>query len=249
MTRAVKKKLKAIAENTKLVYDSGIEVGKADGGSDSFYDTFWDAYQNKGIRGNYEYAFSGEFGTEQISGWTDENFKPKYPIVPLRAQNMFNKSHIQKSPYLKNMDFSNCIAFTQCFNNSTIEELGVIDSGANATGFAFTGVFSGCKNLHTIEKWIPPRSSAALNYPFGACTALVNITVEGAIKQSISFGESSLLSKASITSIVNALSDTSSGMTLTLSLTAVNNAFGGGKDGAEWQALIATKPNWTFAYA
>ena len=50
---------------------------------------------------------------------------------------------------------------------------------------------------------------------------------------------------------MNILSDTASGKTLTLSLTAVNNAFetsAGAKDGstsAEWTALVDAKTNWT----
>lgn len=259
---SVADKLTQIANNVPLVYDAGYEKGKAEGGDtteaynqgvkdgkQAEYDAFWDAYLNNGNRANYEHAFCGEINTSNLTGWTDENFKPKYPMKPLMAQNMFYYSHIKKSPYLKNIDFSKCEAFINCFTYSTVEELGVIDSGACLAGYPFTGVFSNCKNLHTIEKWIPPRSNAPFSYPFNQCTALVNITVEGAIKQSISFQHSTLLSKASITSIVNALSDTASGMSLTLPLTAVNNAFENGRDGTEWQTLISTKPNWTIAYA
>ena len=60
---------------------------------------------------------------------------------------------------------------------------------------------------------------------------------------------STKLNKESITSVINRLSSGANGLTVTLSLTAVNNAFEGGRDGTEWQTLIATKPNWTIAYA
>ena len=61
------------------------------------------------------------------------------------------------------------------------------------------------------------------------------------------------LSKESIISIINALSDTTTALTVTLSKTAVNNAFEtakGNADGStseEWAALIATKQNWTIS--
>ena len=248
--------LQTIANNVPLVYNAGYEAGAAQGGggSDSFYDTFWDAYQYNGNRNNYEYAFAGALNTTIITGWTDDNFKPKFPIKPTRAQNMFYSSKIQKSPYLKIIDFSSCQAFTQCFYSSEIEELGVVDCGACVAGFPMTNVFAGCKNLHSIEKFIPPRSTAAFNTTFGGCTALVNITVEGTFLVTVSFGDSALLNKSSLTSIGNALSNTVTGKTLTLSLAAVNKAFEtsvGANDGstsAEWLALVATKPNWTIAY-
>ena len=63
------------------------------------------------------------------------------------------------------------------------------------------------------------------------------------------------LSKDSIISIINALSTATSDLPITLSITAVNNAFEtspGAADGStseEWTALIATKPNWTISLA
>ena len=87
---------------------------------------------------------------------------------------------------------------------------------------------------------------------FTGATALKNITVEGPIAYSISFKDCPL-SKESILSVFNALSDTITGMTLTLKLLAVNTAFEtseGAADGStseEWNTLIATKSNWTIS--
>ena len=82
---------------------------------------------------------------------------------------------------------------------------------------------------------------------FDGCRQLKEFRVEGVIPVTCSFSHSTLLSHDSIVNIINALSPTASGQTLTLSATAVNNAFEGGSEGAEWQALIATKPTWTFS--
>ena len=63
------------------------------------------------------------------------------------------------------------------------------------------------------------------------------------------------LPKSSITSIINALSDSTSGLSITLPFFAVNTAFDdgslplNGSDSEEWKALIATKPNWTINLA
>ena len=73
---------------------------------------------------------------------------------------------------------------------------------------------------------------------------------QGKINVSISF-EWLALDKANTTSVINALSATTTGQTLTLNLSAVNAAFetsSGAKDGStstEFAALIATKTNWT----
>lgn len=73
---------------------------------------------------------------------------------------------------------------------------------------------------------------------------------QGKINVSISF-EWLALDKASTKSIINALSNTATGQTLTLNIAAVNTAFetsSAAKDGStstEFAALVATKTNWT----
>jgi hypothetical protein len=61
------------------------------------------------------------------------------------------------------------------------------------------------------------------------------------------------LDKESITSIIDALSPATSGLTVTLSEAAVQKAFetspgaADGVDTVEWVELYDTKPNWTIA--
>jgi hypothetical protein len=72
------------------------------------------------------------------------------------------------------------------------------------------------------------------------------------IAANIEFAQSKNLTRASIESIVNALSTTTSGKTVTFSRAAVNKAYEtseGANDGAdspEWYSLIDTRSNWTF---
>lgn len=65
-------KLTIIAENQQKVYDAGYEKGKAEGG-DSYYDTFWDVFQNKGGGVNYSWAFA-------YPKWNNTNYNPKYQL-------------------------------------------------------------------------------------------------------------------------------------------------------------------------
>ena len=76
--------------------------------------------------------------------------------------------------------------------------------------------------------------------------SLKEIRFEGVIGDTISFSDATKLSKASMENTISHLSDTASGKTLTLSKTAVNNAFGS-STGTEWLALVASKPNWTIS--
>lgn len=77
-----------------------------------------------------------------------------------------------------------------------------------------------------------------------------NDFAKGKINVSINF-EWLALDKTNTTSVINALSATTTGQTLTLNLSAVNTAFetaSGAKDGStstEFAALVATKTNWT----
>ena len=110
-------------------------------------------------------------------------------------------------------------------------------------------MFTRCSKLKTIRllrvNGLEKTSSA-----FAGCNELENLTMEGELTLTMSV-PSPVLTKASITSVVNVLSTTASGKTLTLSKTAVNKAFEtseGANDGStssEWLTLRATKSNWT----
>lgn len=110
----------------------------------------------------------------------------------------------------------------------------------------YAGTWQGCYVLETIEI-VRSDESSIYGVAFGDCKNLKNITFEGVIGQNISFDTSTKLTAESIANIVEHLSDTAEGMTLTLSQTAVNNADWTNTDYADWATLIATKTNWTFS--
>lgn len=147
---------------------------------------------------------------------SDEHFSPKYPIVA-----------------------TNAIYLVQ---NSNITDLKVDVDCSDVASMA--NVFYNAPGLKRIPKVILKNDgSQAMTRTFNALPSLENIVIEGVIGASTTFQSSTKLSKASIESVFGALSNTTSGLTLTLSQTAKQNAF----TDAQWSALVATKPNWTIS--
>ena len=208
-----------------------------DDGQQAAYDAFWDTFQQNGSRTHYRYGFSGY-------GWTEALFHPKYDIIPTgNATGMFYDAKIAGDLVElmdgKTLDFSRVTAAGSMFANATnITRLGLLDfSGVTAA----LGLFDFCWSLKTVDCL---RFNNLSTSGFISCTSLENIVLDGTISTSgVDVHWSTKLSRDSITGFVNALSDSTSGLTITLSLTAVNNAF----TAEEWNALAATKPNWTIS--
>lgn len=232
-------KLTQIAENTQYVYDrgynNGFNIGYDKATHDYFY-TFWDNFQQYGERENYNYGFGG-------AGWTNETFTPQYDIRPTAFARAFAFSGIEGS--LKEilekqgvvLDTSNLAYCEYVFDGaSKITEVPHL-VGNNS----FAGVFSKAVSLVTAS--LEPKEKTTFDASFHNCYELTNLTITGVVGNNIDLSPCKKLSKASITSVINALSTSVSGKTLTLSTTAKNNAF----TASEWSALIATKTNWTIS--
>ena len=227
-------------------YDDGYDEGVAKGN-----DVFWDTYQSNGARTNYKYAFN-------FNGWKEANFKPKYNIIPTgEVTQMFYTSDInadlveicEKQGIV--IDFSKITQLEYVFQNSSFTRVGVIDA-SKAT--KFVSVFNGAKKLVTIDKLMISNKCTTITTPFSNCIALENITIEGEIaKNGFNLSASTKLSRESIESIINALSTTTSELTVTFSTTAVNAAIEVAEPGCNttnsgwWAWLIGTKPNWTIS--
>ena len=146
--------------------------------------------------------------------WIDDIYKPVMPINAVSGQN----------------------------HNEMFRNTWITDTKAPIY-FRHTGatlVFSGT-SLQTIKLLDVVESVTYTNW-FLNCTALENITMSGVIGNDFDIHYSPL-TKASIESIIEHLSDNVSGKVLTLSETAVNNAF----STDEWNSLKAQKPNWGFS--
>ena len=253
------------SEQYPIGYQNGLNDGKAigyseghsagiDEGKQAEYDEFWDNYQYNGNRTVCERMFSGY-------GWSDKTFKPKYSIQPINANAMFSYSNITDLKKLLDdagatLDFSKVTygRVTQMFMESKVTNVGVID--LTSCGSSITYFLYGASNLVNVDKVIIPSDGSMTinNTNFNSASALEEIRFEGVIGQDgFNMKWSKKLSKASITSIINCLSTTTSGLAVTLSLEAVNKAFEtsvGANDGstsAEWKTLESTRTNWTIS--
>lgn len=236
-------KLTQIAENEKKVYEAGKK---------SEYDRFWDTFQLKGKRIDYQYAFGSV-------GWNDETFKPKYDIIlgggvtgtyTFWCCGVSNLKEALDKRGVK-LDTSKCKYMHSFLRGARCVEVPTIDLSqcSNSTGAAscFSSTY-----LVTIEKIVFSKNTNISPTMFQNATSLQNVVCEGVIAKSIDFG-SCPLTKASITSAFNAFSATIMNQAATFKKDAVNVAFEtseGAADGstsAEWLNLIATKPNWTIS--
>lgn len=241
---SIAEKLTTIAENEQKVFDSGKQAE---------YDKFWDGYQENGNRTDYQYAFTGKY-------WNNETFTPKYDIVSsdYTQRLFFNTGEIDVCARLKEcgvtLDISQSTGITYIAYNSNILNLPILD----CRNFpSLTYFITENRMLKSVEKVILKDDGSqafGVNTSFSGLYALEEIRFEGVIGQNnFNIKNSTLLSKASIESIINALSTVTSGLTVTLSKTAVNNAFetaqglADGSTSEEWLNLVATKTNWTIS--
>ena len=149
------------------------------------------------------------------------------------------------------LDTSKGTNFGYMFNScSKLTNIPQLDT---SNGINFSSMFYNCTDLTNIQQ-LDTSNGTDFSSMFYNCTDLTNLTMTGTIKANgMELHYSTKLSKASIISVINALSDTTNALKVQLSKTAVNNAFetsSGVADGStseEWTTLIATKANWTIA--
>lgn len=221
-------------------YDSGVIEGKQEQ-----YDEFWDAF----LSGSY---FVGKFSGQ---GWTRNTFRPNKDITITGSANncfFFNYCDVDLVEWCRELGIT--ITFkpsfaASMFHGSRFTRLPELDMSIVT---AFSSTFASCERLITIDKLKINNGTATFVLTFSSCYALKNITIEGIIGKDIDFKACTELSKASITSAMNARSTTAT-FTMTFSKAAVDKAFEtaeGANDGstsAEWIALDNERPNVTTA--
>lgn len=228
---SMKEKFIQIAENEQKVYEAGKQAE---------YDAFWDAFQNYGKRNRYIYGFAG-------SGWTADNFKPKYDIILSGNNNHAfnsNDAQIDLAEYLESkglkIDISGMTSASELFRVSAFTRLPKLDFSKSGNLY-FT--FRECAYLHTLDE-IKVAASNTYNNTFYGCTSLTEVRFSGEIGSSIDLHWSTLLSAESINSILNSLSTSTTGQTLSLPTTA--EATYDAKYGAgAYSAKVDSISNWT----
>lgn len=157
--------------------------------------------------------------------WPNDCYCPKYTIKP---------------------KYSN--ALQETFGYSAIENtLVTIDLSHGTT--PLNRSFISASALHTILKLIVVEATT-YSQSFQNCIALKNLTIEGTIGQNgLNLQWSVMLSRASIESIMSHLSTTTEALSITLSKTAVDNAFRNGNvigsESADWKNLVLSRSKWT----
>lgn len=242
---SIAEKLTTIAENMELVHKAGKKAQEQE---------FWEKYMNPS--NDFSYRFAG-------FGWYKGNFKPVKDMKPTTsARRMFMAfDYYEKSgsdfdlvEHLKELDvtldFSKCVDMQETFSSAHIGHIGVVD--LTGTSKKHYGTFASAW-IKKIDQIIVDEKKQYDNL-FASAAALEEISITGTIGQNgFSASPCKKLNKASIESIINALSMTTSELSVTLSKTAVNKAFEtseGANDGStseEWSALEATKTNWTIS--
>lgn len=137
-----------------------------------------------------------------------------------------------------------CTNCTNMLRNAIITDTKVPIDISNGSG---TYVLANCRNLVRIPKIIVDANVIFTGW-LTSCTALEEIRFEGTIGKSLDLHFSTKLSMMSLASIVGALSDTVTGQTITLPTTA-QSTYDSATISGRWKELVASKPNWTFAYA
>ena len=217
-------------------YDEVFEAGKK-----AEYDEVWDDSKTET---DYVCRFAGRY-------WSDLTFKPKYDLkLQYNCQRCFTNTRI--TDLKKCIDDAGVTFSTKYMTTGQLlfyyslqlTRVPTLDlSDCTASEYTTEGIFQQCLELVDIEKIIISEGTKfKYSNSFLNCHSLENLVIEGTLGTTgLNLQWSTKLSQASITSIINALSTTTSGLTVTLSQTAVNTAF----TTAEWDALVVTKSNWT----
>ena len=220
------------------------------------YDEFWDAYQDNGNRTDYRNAFIGYY-------WNQSNLKPKYTCKVVGvctamfqkcffSQNIVNTTNLIDISHIS-IDVTEATECIAMFADAMIKEVNLV-FGEKVTSLntAFTKGNRGNAEGMKITLLVPNPNcdwTNAFSYHKVKELNLLDGTVIGTNGFNVRWATG--LPRTSIASIIRSLSSTTTGLSITLSLAAVNKAYErseGANDGssaAEWSLALAAAPNWT----
>lgn len=242
-------KLTTIADNIPKVYDAGKRVGAEtneafEEGKKEARREWWSKYVN--IQPNGEGRVYSGNDLFSGPGWTDDTFDLPCTINDiLRADYMFQSSgRIDLKGILERggiaIQFDKCTLFQYMFYYSQVYNIPEIDC-SKATNMQ--GMFDNNTAVTNIDAIIMPSVESNFTNMFNNCSALENIRFKGTISQNgINLQWSKSLNKYSIKSLIEALSESGSGKTITLSFDAVFHAFT--PSGREELMAIASEKGW-----
>lgn len=224
-------KLGNVAGNIPKVYASGYDTGYSMGNAEGYQHGETIGYElgfESGKHAEYDTFWNNfqnngnrtTYAHAFRTGWRDSIYNPKYPIV---------------------CNGNNTATQAYSYAGLSDTKVPITISGNNASVFYSAGIVT----IHSLD-----ISGVTTNISdwFTGCTKLVHITFVGEIPHSTNFKDCPL-DAPSFVSIVEHLSPSATGKTLTVKSSAVNNADWSTTDYASWDALIATKSNWSFSLA
>lgn len=183
-----------ITENMEKIYDAGKK---------SQYDEFWDDYQKNGKRTYYIFAFAG-------AGWTKDNLKPKYKVVPLNSSqggsqifdrcNFGNDEAIDFSLIADMFDFSNIVYAYGLFKDAKMNNIIADLSSATTLGDAFTNIWG----TYTIKNiTIKVNENATMTSAFNIMVENLNFMEGSVIGKSITVNSRNLTKESAINIIAH----------------------------------------------
>lgn len=219
-------------------------------GKTAEYDAFWDRYQRNGAKGLYQYAFAG-------FRWDDITFKPKYDIILAAGYSGTYLFYAAQMSNLKDtlikygvtLNTSEAGYMGNAFQSIVTTEIPIIDlsNASISTQYCFAS-----KHIQRIDKVVFSDNTSIHSNMFSGATSLESVEFDGVIsKNGFDVHWSTKLNTKSIVSIIEALSDETNGLSVTLSETAVGDMvfpFTSERTGItynSWNELEATKPYWT----
>ena len=200
----------------------------------------WDKHIEALSNNAFTYGFAGK-------GWNDETFTPYTDIVMPTARNagqVFAYSGITDlkgilEKYGTTLDCKNALSTSSFFQYSLVTRVPEI---VLERATSISSMFSNATELISIDKLTLPEN-CTLTSAFDKCASLTEIRIGGKISNSLDIHWSPL-SKDSVEDIVNALSDSATGKTITFNKTQIETLDG---NSTWWADLTVPKPNWTFA--
>lgn len=235
-------------------YFDGLDRGLIDGeeiGRKAEYTAFWES------------AFPGYFDAEKQTltlvsstaafagpAWNDFSFR-NAPQITLKGNCNYCFYVSKVTDITDRVTFKDVSMCNSGFSYSKLKKIPALPA---PSGTSYTSVFAFSSSLESIVE-LGVHENLKYYAAFDGCTALNHMIVKGVIGQNGFDVKWSPLDKESLTSIAKALSTTTSGLTVTLSLDAVNAAFetsAGANDGstsAEWLALVGQRKNWNIVLA
>ncbi len=205
---------RGVTDGTTEGWNQGHEAGMTDGANMQKYQ-WWNSYQTNSdgsARTDYAYAFAGK-------GWNNTTFTPTQNLTVVNARSMFYQSGVKGSlsDILGNvsLDFSNCTGATYCFASTLFSSLPALNLQKAGS---VDSIFRDSVNLTSVDLFSVGKNTV-LSQAFDYCSKLQQITFGGTVAKSMNIRWSTKLSTASIKSLLSVLTETVSGVTITLPVT------------------------------